>query len=636
MTVARFPWLARVLLVAFAVAFVLTACGDDPPSAPEAADSQTAAQQTAAETADAQPAAQQSTTTQQSTAQQSATTETSGRAAEQSTQEPTAVVADLEIEINRDTLWQEVFDTLTDSEQSCLRSELGADQLESALRQPFLSEDDPQQWEVTAFACLAPEIARALFLASITAELQEEADVELSESELSCLGESIADFDPAAALAAAMSEAEDQSVLTAFLADFFNCIPNYLLTVVLSEFGAELEDLSADEVACLQEWAADTDLVAVIEAEEDSEASEAIVIGFLACVPSLLTAGSDAVGATSAEADAPLNLEQAVVLTVGQAAQGTLADESDRNLFAFEAEPGQLYEMDVSLDTLEDSVITLYDADGWELAYNDDQIDSLASRIVWRASASGSHYVQVAGYGSGSYTLTVSVSDLVDDHGDSAADATAVAAGEAIPSALEYAEDSDYFSFEAEQGQLYQIDVSLDTLEDSVIALYDADGWELAFSDDYADSLASRIVWRASASGLHYVQVSGYGSGSYTLTVSVSDIVDDHGDSIADATAVTVGEAIPGALEYAEDSDYFSFEAEQGQLYQIDVSLDTLEDSVIALYDADGQELAYNDDHADSLASRIDWEAPASVVYYLEVRGYSAPGGSYTVTIAAR
>ncbi len=633
MTVARFPSLAPVLLLAFAVAFVLSACGDDPPSAPEAADSQTAAQQTAdqqtaAETADAQPAAQQSA------AQQSATTETSGRPAEQSTQEPTAVVA--ELEINRDTLWQEVFDTLTDSEQSCLRSELGADQLESALRRPVLSEDNPQQWEVTAFACLAPETARALFLASIIAGLLEGVDVELSESELSCLNESIADLDPAALLAAAMNDANDQSVLAAFLADFFNCIPNYLLTVVLSGFGAELEDLSEDEVACLQEWAADSDWAAVIDAEEDSDASETMVIGLLTCVPSLVTAESDAVEATSVESEASLNFEQAVVLTVGQAAQGTLADESDRNLFVFEAEQGQFYQIDVTLDTLDDSILTLFDADGWELTYNDDQIDSLASRIVWRASASGSHYVQVSGYGSGSYALTISLSDIVDDHGDSTADATPATVGEALPGALEYADDSDYFTFEAEQGQSYQIDVTLDTLEDSVITLYDAAGWELAYNDDYADSLASRIVWRASASGSHYAQVTGYGSGSYTLTVSLSDIVDDHGDSTADATAATVGEALPGALEYADDSDYFAFEAEQGQSYQIDVTLDTLEDSVITLYDAAGQELAFNDDHADSLASRIDWEAPASGVYYLEVRGYSAPGGSYTITIAAR
>ena len=463
--------------------------------------------------------------------------------------------------------------------------------------------------------------------------------MELSESELSCLEESFADLDPAAVLSASMTDANDQSVLTAFLADFFNCIPSYFLTDVLSEFGAELEDLSEDEVACLREWVADIDWAAVwaavIDPEEGSDASEANAVDLLTCVPSLVTAESDAVEATP---EASLNFEQAVAVTVGQAAQGTLVDGSDRNLFMFEAEQGQFYQIDVTLDTLEDSVIALYDADGLELAFNDDHADSPASRIVWRAPASGSHYVEVTGYGyhSGSYALTIRLSDIVDDHGDSTADATPATIGAALPGALDYDDDSDYFAFEAEQGQFYQIDVTLDTLEDSVIALYDAAGLELAFNDDHADSLASRIVWRASASGSHYAEVTGYGSGSYALTISLSDIVDDHGDSIADATPATVGEALPGALDYDDDSDYFTFEAERGQSYQIEVTLDTLEDSVIALYDAAGLELAFNDDHADSLASRIDWEAPASGVYYLEVLGYSNRGGSYTVMIAAR
>ena len=54
--------------------------------------------------------------------------------------------------------------------------------------------------------------------------------------------------------------------------------------------------------------------------------------------------------------------------------------------------------------------------------------------------------------------------------------------------------------------------------------------------------------------------------------------------------------------------------------------------SDIRLYDADERELAYNDDHGDSLASRIVWEAPRSGTFYVAVEGYDI--GSYILTVA--
>ena len=88
--------------------------------------------------------------------------------------------------------------------------------------------------------------------------------------------------------------------------------------------------------------------------------------------------------------------------------------------------------------------------------------------------------------------------------------------------------------------------------------------------------------------------MAGLGSsGSYTLTVEVSDIVDDHANSEEGATAVSVGEAASGVLEYYGDTDFFVFQSEEGVLYQIDVALGTLSDSTVALHDADGRELSY-------------------------------------------
>jgi hypothetical protein len=61
-----------------------------------------------------------------------------------------------------------------------------------------------------------------------------------------------------------------------------------------------------------------------------------------------------------------------------------------------------------------------------------------------------------------------------------------------------------------------------------------------------------------------------------------------HADALREATPVTVGEPAPGQINHDDDVDFFVFEGEQGELYQIDVTLGTLSDSVAALYDSDG------------------------------------------------
>ena len=123
-------------------------------------------------------------------------------------------------------------------------------------------------------------------------------------------------------------------------------------------------------------------------------------------------------------------------------------------------------------------------------------------------------------------------------------------------------------------------------------------------------------------------------TGTYTLTVAISDIADDHPDSTAAATPVELGVAAHGAIDYEGDRDYFTFEAEQGEFYQLDVTLGTLEDSVLDLYDTEGIWLDANDDFAESTASRLIWQAPSTGTYYVQVASFRTGTGTYTLTVA--
>ena len=85
--------------------------------------------------------------------------------------------------------------------------------------------------------------------------------------------------------------------------------------------------------------------------------------------------------------------------------------------------------------------------------------------------------------------------------------------------------DVDFFVFETVAGQAYSITVTLRTLDDSTLTLYDTDGTTvLGFSDDYGATTASRIAWVAPRSDRYYASVAGFNRldfGSYAVTLGI-------------------------------------------------------------------------------------------------------------------
>ena len=130
--------------------------------------------------------------------------------------------------------------------------------------------------------------------------------------------------------------------------------------------------------------------------------------------------------------------------------------------------------------------------------------------------------------------------------------------------------------------------------------------------------------------------VDGAGHWSSTVAATLTILpADDHGDNAAAATAVGAPSSTAGTIGAAADVDWFKFQAVAGKHYTLATQLGTLRDSVLSLYDRNGTTLlTANDDYGSSLASRIDWTAPASGVYYLAVAGYgNTCTGSYTLNV---
>lgn len=119
------------------------------------------------------------------------------------------------------------------------------------------------------------------------------------------------------------------------------------------------------------------------------------------------------------EATAAGDLETPFVTT------GSLASATDVDLYSFFANAGELIHIDIDLmNSSPDTVLRLFDADGNELAINDDgqapdesQVLGKASYLGFTADESGTYYVGVSGYRNGGYNPLTGDDDVASENG---------------------------------------------------------------------------------------------------------------------------------------------------------------------------------------------------------------------------
>jgi subtilisin family serine protease len=194
-----------------------------------------------------------------------------------------------------------------------------------------------------------------------------------------------------------------------------------------------------------------------------------------------------------------------------------------------------------------DSYLRLFDANGLQLAANDDA-NGLDSQILYRAGATATYYVGVSGYGNsnyspvngsgttsgstGPYQVTFSLSSPPLEPNDSIAQATVVETSVgsesfegSVGDGAYGAADVDLFRVTLGAGQTLTADVAADSTGsslDSYLRLFDAAGRQLATNDDYGGSLDSFLSFSAPAAGTYYVGLTGYGNSQYQPSVAGS------------------------------------------------------------------------------------------------------------------
>ena len=347
----------------------------------------------------------------------------------------------------------------------------------------------------------------------------------------------------------------------------------------------------------------------------------------------------------SIEDDHGDTLATATNISPGETVHGASDYDFDLDYFRFQAVEGKSYRVEIEIGTLEFYHHHLYTADGVPndlgiyVGYREESVRVDATTVYkWTPWSSGTFYLAIDGVSGsvGSYAVTI----IVDDHGDEPSTASEITLGEAVEGTIDYAHDYDYFKFQTEMDQKYRITVNghfgidIHTPDQVYYAPVKSRTW---------DGSDIQIQWVAPSSHEYYLAVHNHGgkTGAYTYTLTITPVApieDDHGDTIATATNISLGEVVQGTVDGDFDFDYFRFHAVEGRNYRILITGGALEYFRFHVYTADGvphdaEYETYFSGGDWQTTEDIDWTPSFSGTFYLAVDGADGSVGSYTVTI---
>ena len=228
----------------------------------------------------------------------------------------------------------------------------------------------------------------------------------------------------------------------------------------------------------------------------------------------------------SATQDAAASTTTAYSISVGDEFEGVLSTRSDEDWVAVELVAGRSYDIKlegIGPDAVTDTVLTIYNASGKQVASNDDiewEALELFSILAFTPDESGVYYLSAAGHpgadldNTGAYRIT-----LTDEEDNTTATPHTVQVGGVFQGSLDDKHDEDWIKVDLVAGKTYDVtlrglgaDAGLDTL----LKLYNADGEELARNDDVdfdAGRIDSQLTFTPDADGAYYIGAGAYTSG---------------------------------------------------------------------------------------------------------------------------
>jgi len=337
-------------------------------------------------------------------------------------------------------------------------------------------------------------------------------------------------------------------------------------------------------------------------------------------------------------------------INAGASVNGVLEYEGDVDWYRLRASTSQRYRVNVTASgetPLSDTFLRVIDADGNEIAVNDDH-EGLNSQVEFIPPRNGDVFIEASGYGgaqTGGYTVSVTGERAPADNAANSAETRArINVGQTVNGALEYTGDRDFFRIRLQEGQSYRFTLNSagDTpVDDPFLMLHNDAGEMVAADDDGGDGFNSYLEFTAPSTGNYYLEARGFdeaATGTYALAARAGDIP---GDATTDVSLNTSegGDYREGMLSPAGDKDWCRVTLAEGESVRIGMTVDpmapgALPDPLLVIYDAEGTQLATDDDGGEGLNSWLEFQAPAAGTYFVEARGFVEDAqGRYTLTL---
>ena len=310
----------------------------------------------------------------------------------------------------------------------------------------------------------------------------------------------------------------------------------------------------------------------------------------------------------------------------------------DVDYFSFSARRGIKYTFVLDEITVDNANISIVNSIARGNESSPDQELTISTRqktVSWVATTTDTYYVEVAGtlnnsdgsFYLGNYALSgFEDTQLLDRHSDDISGATEVTPGNvyqgaispwtnepSLTSTLNSSDDSDFFSFQAERGVEYSVELDLGTSDGVDISIQG----ESSTLEKTNDGIGNTLHWISPQSRTYYVVVSGTtrvrdSSGTYTIKLkSDTSLLDHHAGTVNGATLASFGNEHQGSVSPADDSDYFSFTAQRGIKYIFDVTLGTVDGVSLRLIGTDGEEITSN----QGVGSTLEWIASSNETF---------------------
>ena len=151
---------------------------------------------------------------------------------------------------------------------------------------------------------------------------------------------------------------------------------------------------------------------------------------------------------------------------------------------------------------------------------------------------------------------------LVDDHGNSTANASALQLGFSAEGRIDYVNDIDVFELNL-SGRSGPVDIWVYTTGeiDTIGGLYDSNPNLIAFNDDslVQGRRANFQIRRKVSPGIYYIVVRSFRFGTGDYTIHTEEVMDP-GSTTNTAALLELENPAPGTVDYTGDADYFRLE----------------------------------------------------------------------------